>query len=131
MSEITRKKLNDMHPTMQELKAGDLMTYAPVIFSYDQTTAANSAAQTVFTAPFKMRIATILVHGKNAEAAVVTMRKGTTALATAITAADQALVSVSAGLVDAQLTLNAGDIVTMQTGHANSRSRVTVIGFRE
>jgi hypothetical protein len=130
MSEDVRLKLNNMHPTMQDVKAGNAIAYAPVIFSYDQTTAANAAAQTVFTAPFAMRIATILVHGKNAEAAVVTMRKNTTQLATAITAANEALVSVSAGLVDAQLVLAAGDIVTMQTGHANSRSRVTVIGFR-
>lgn len=130
MSERMRKVLNNMHPTMQEYSAGDAITYAPVIFSYDQTTAANVTPQTVFTAPFPMRIATILVHGKNAEAAVVTMRKGTTAMATAISAANGALASLAAGLVDAQLVLAAGDIVTMQTAHADSLCRVTVIGFR-
>lgn len=130
MSENRRKILNDFNPTAQQERLGDCVTYAPVVFSYDQTTAANAAAQTVFTAPFPMRIVDILVQGKNAEAAVVTLDNVTTPICTAITAADGALVHMTAGVVDAELTLAVGEAVTMQTGHANSRCRVTVIGVR-
>ena len=130
MSENMRLKLNNMHPTMQELKAGDAIAYAPVAFSYDQTAAANAAAQTMFTAPFPMRITDVLVEGKNAEAAVVTVRNGTDAICTAITAADGTLIHMTAGVVAARLVLAVGDIVTMQTAHANSRARVTVLGMR-
>jgi hypothetical protein len=130
MSETTRKKLNDFNPTAQETKLGDCVAYAPVIFSYDQTEAANAAAQTMFTAPFPMRIIDVMVHGKNAEAAVVTIDNGTTAISTAITAANEALVHMSAGLVEAELIMAAGDILTMQTGAAASRCRVTTIGIR-
>jgi hypothetical protein len=130
MSEINRDKLNRMHPTMQEVRGGDMMVYAPCIFTYDQTTAANAAAQTVFTAPFALRVVDIIVEGKNAEAAVVTFDNGTTQMATAITAANQAVVHLSAGAVAAELEFAAGDIMTMQTGHANSRCRVTVLAIR-
>jgi hypothetical protein len=130
MSETTRKILNDYNPTAQQEKLGDAVAYAPVAFSYDQTAAANAAAQTMFTAPFAMRITDVLVEGKNAEAAVVTVRKNTDAICTAITAADGALIHMTAGVVAARLVLAAGDIVTMQTGNAASLSRVTVIGIR-
>ena len=130
MNETMRLKLNNMHPTMQEQQAGNAIAYAPVAFSYDQTAAANAAAQTMLTAPFPMRITDVLVEGKNAEAAVVTVRKGTDAICTAITAADGTLIHMTAGVVAARLVLAAGDIVTMQTAHANSRSRVTVLGMR-
>ena len=130
MSETTRKILNDSSPTAQQVKLGDCVAYAPVIFTYDQTASANAAAQTMFTAPFPMRIVDILVHGKNAQAAVVTIDNGTTAISTAITAANEALVHMSAGLVEAELTMVEGDILTMQTGHADARCRVTVIGIR-
>jgi transaldolase len=131
MSEINRDKLNRMHPTFQEVKAGDMMVYAPVIFTYDQTAAANAAAQTVFTAPFPLRIVDVLVEGKNAEAAVVTLDNGTTPICTAITAANQALIHMTAGVVTAELEFDTGDVLTMQTGHANARCRVTVIAIRK
>lgn len=130
MSETKRDKLNRMHPTMQEVRGGDMMTYAPCIFTFDQTTAANAAAQTVFTAPFALRVVDVIVEGKSAQASVVTLDNGTTQMATAITAADKAIVHVSAGAVTAELDFAAGDIMTMQTGHADARCRVTVIAIR-
>ena len=130
MSETNRAILNGMNPTTEKVKLGDMSVYAPVIFTYDQTAAANAAAQTVLTAPFPLRIVDIIVEGKNAEAAVVTFDNGTTQMATAITAANQAVVHLSAGAVAAELEFETGDILTMQTGHANSRCRVTVIAIR-
>jgi hypothetical protein len=130
MNENMRLKLNNMNPTFQELNAGNAVAYAPVAFSYDQAAAANAAAVTILTAPFAMRITDILVEGKNAEAAVVTVRKGTDEICTAITAADGTLIHMTAGVVAARLVLAAGDIVTMQTANAASRSRVTIIGMR-
>jgi hypothetical protein len=131
MSETNRAILNDMNPTAEKVKLGDMAVYAPVIFTYDQTAAANAAAQTVFTAPFPLRIVDVLVEGKNAEAAVVTLDNGTTPICTAITAANQALIHMTAGVVAAELEFDAGDVLTMQTGHANARCRVTVIAIRK
>ena len=131
MSEIKRAILNDMNPTAEKVKLGDMAVYAPVIFTYDQTTAANGAAQTVFTAPFALRVVDIIVEGKYAEAAVVTFDNGTTQMATAISAANQAVAHLAAGVVTAELEFAAGDIMTMQTGASASRCRVTVIAIRK
>jgi hypothetical protein len=135
MTTKTRDRLDKLNPDFERDKVGtsiyEASVYAPVIFTFDQTTAANAAAQTAFTAPFPLRIVDVIVEGKNAEAAVVTCRKNTTAMATAITAANQAMVHVSAGIVTAELEFAAGDIFTIQTGHANSRCRVTVIAIRK
>ena len=131
MSEINRAILNDMNPTAEKVKLGDMAVYAPVIFTYDQTAAANAAAQTVFTAPFPLRVVDIIVEGKHAEAAVVTFDNGTTQMATAISAANQAVAHLAAGVVTAELEFAAGDIMTMQTGAAASRCRVTVIAIRK
>ena len=126
--------IDNENPTNQSAGLGslikDVQDVAPVIFTYNQTTAANAAAQTVLTAPFPMRIVDIIVEGKASEAAVVTFDNGTTAIATAITAADKAVSHLAAGVTTAELDLAAGDTVTMQTGHADSRARVTVIGMR-
>lgn len=134
MSTTTRDRLNKLNPEFQRADIGTTLyeasVYSPVIFTYDQTTAANAAAQTVFTAPFPLRVVDIIVEGKNAEAAVVTFDNGTTQMATAITAANQAVAHLAAGVVTAELVFAEGDVMTMQTGHANSRCRVTVIAIR-
>ena len=126
--------IDNENPTNQSVGLGslikDVQDVAPVIFIYNQTTAANAAAQTVLTAPFPMRIVDIIVEGRASEAAVVTFDNGTTAIATAITAADKAVSHLAAGVTAAELDLAVGDTVTMQTGHADSRAHVTVIGMR-
>ncbi len=134
MSTITRDRLNDLNPEFERAAVGTTLyeasIYSPVIFTYDQTTAANAAAQTVFTAPFALRVVDVIVEGKNAEAAVVTFDNGTTQMATAITAADKAVAHLAAGVVTAELEFAEGDIMTMQTGAAASLCRVTVIAIR-
>ena len=134
MSTTTRDRLNKLNPDFQRDAVGTTLyeasAYSPVIFTYDQTTAANAAAKTVFTAPFALRVVDIIVEGKASEAAVVTFDNGTTQMATAITAANQAVAHLAAGVVTAELEFAAGDIMTMQTGAAASRCRVTVIAIR-
>jgi hypothetical protein len=126
-----KEKLNnDFNPTAQEVGLGDAVYNAPVVFEWISTAAFNSAAVTAFTAPFPMRLFDIIVEGRNAEAAVVTVRNGANAVCTAITAADQAVIHMTAGAVAAELLLEAGDVITVQSGHANSRAAITFIGVR-
>ena len=125
------KLTNDFHPTAQEVNLGDAVYNAPVAFEWISAAAFNSAAVTAFVAPFKMRLFDIIVEGRNAEAAVVTVRNGTTAVCTAITAANQAVVHMTAGAVVAELALDAGDIVTVQSGNAASRAAITFLGVRQ
>lgn len=134
MSTTTRDRLDRLNPDFQRAQVGTTLyeasVYSPVIFTYDQTAAANAAAQTVFTAPFALRVVDIIVEGKSSQSSVVTFDNGTTQMATAITAANQAVVHLSAGVVTAELDFAAGDVMTMQTGHADAKCRVTVIAIR-
>jgi hypothetical protein len=131
MTLTQKQKLNnDFSPTAQEIGLGDAVYNAPVIFEWISAAAFNAAAVTAFVAPFPMRIVDIIVEGRNAEAAVVTPRNGANAMCTAITSADQAVIHMTAGAVAAELLLDTGDVVTVQSGHANSRAAITFIGVR-
>ena len=131
MSVADKNRLNnDFHPTAQGAGLGDAVFSAPVIFEYIATEAFNTAAVTAFVAPFAMRIADIIVEGRSSQSSVVTVRNGTTAVCTAITAADQAVVHMSAGAVAAELLVAKGDVITVQSGHANSRAAITFVGVR-
>lgn len=137
MSETMRKKLNDMHPTFQELKAGDAIAYAPVCITYNANSD-HSAAKDAFVAPFAMRIVDIIVKA-NATNALGTLvpQKGTDAMCTGITcAADGAVSRLADGAVvanDARLTLAAGDTVKVLSSGgtaANTRGFVTFVAVR-
>ena len=134
MSTTTRDRLNKLSPDFQRAAVGTTLyeasVYSPVIFTYNQSTAANVTAQTVFTAPFALRVVDIIVEGKASASAVATFKNGTTTMATAITAADKAVAHLAAGVVTAELEFAAGDIMTITTGHADSKCRVTVIAIR-
>jgi len=117
---------------MQEVKGGNMMVYAPVIFRYEIAAAANSTAAQAFVAPFAMRIVDIIVEATaTVSGGTVTPKKATTAMCTAIAcAADKAVTHMSAGAVVAALALAAGDVVNLTTANAGDRGIVTFIGIR-
>lgn len=124
------KLTNDFHPTAQEAGLGNSVYNAPVIFEYIAASAINAAAVTAFVAPFPMRIVDIIVEGRSAQSTVITIDNGTTPVCTAITAADQTVIHMTAGAVAAQLLLETGDVITVQSGHTNARGAITFIGVR-
>lgn len=132
MSENNRAILNDMNPTAEKVKLGDMAVYASVIFRKAITAAANSTALAAFTAPFAMRIVDIIVEATaTSSSGAVTPKKGTTAMCTAIACAvDKAVTHMSAGAVVAALELAAGDVVNLSTANAGDRGIVTFIGVR-
>lgn len=132
MSETNRAILNDMNPTAEKVKLGDMAVYAPVIFRKAITAAANATAVEAFVAPFAMRIVDIIVEATaDSGSGTVTPKKGTTAMCTAIACAtDKAVTHMSAGAVVAALELAAGDVVNLSTAGATDRGIVTFIGVR-
>ena len=137
MSETMRKKLNNMHPTFQELQAGDAIAYAPVLITYNANSD-HSTAKPAFVAPFAMRIVdvTVKANATNASGTLVP-QKGTDAMCTGIAcAADGAVSRLAAGAVvanDARLILAAGDTVNIQSvggTAASTRGFVTFMAVR-
>ena len=133
MSETNRDKLNRLNPDFQEMKAGNMMVYSPVIFKKDITAAANATAVTAFTAPFAMQIVDVIVQATaTSGGGAITPRNGADAMCTAIACAtDGAVTHMSAGTTTpARLVLAAGDSVTLIAAGANDRGIVTIIGVR-
>lgn len=137
-TEATR--IDRSNPEFERVKAfqkiNERQTGGVVAYTLDRSAAAfNSAAVTIFTAPFALRIIDVIVTGCADEGSgTAVIRKGTDAICTAIAcAADGAVTHLSAGAVvanKARMVLAAGDVVTAQAAGgtaANIRGIVTVV----
>lgn len=118
----TADKINRFNPTAEEVQLGSeiLATQTGQAFSYFldlSATAFNTAAKTIFTAPFAMRIIRVnALAMATKENATVTFYNGTTAIATVACVADGTLTSAGAAVAaKATMVLAAGDTVTVQS----------------
>ncbi|MDY0274798.1 MAG: hypothetical protein RBR42_05070 [Desulfomicrobium sp.] len=125
---MSKIQLNKMNPTGEKLQLGASLA----AFQYDIVSAANTAAQVAFVAPFPMRIVDIIVEATaTSSSGTVTPKKGTVAMCTAITCAtDKAISHVTVGAVASALTLAKGDVVNVQTNGSDDRGLVTFVAVR-
>lgn len=121
----TADKINRFNPTAEEVQLGSeiLATQTGQAFNYFldlSATAFDTAAKTIFTAPFAMRIIRVNALAMATKAnATVTFYNGTTAIATVACAADGTLTSAGAAVAaKAEMVLAAGDTVTVQASDA-------------
>lgn len=122
MTAIEAEKINRFNPTAEEVQLGSelLATQTGQAFSYFldlSVKAFNTAAVTIFTAPFPMRIIRLNALAMAAVSnATVTFAKGATKIATLACAVDGTLTSGGAAVeAKAGMVLAAGDTVTVQS----------------
>lgn len=125
MTAIEAEKINRFNPTAEEVQLGSelLATQTGQAFSYFLDLSAkafNTAAVTIFTAPFPMRIIRLNALAMATELnATVTFAKGTTDIAILACAVDGTLTSGgAAATAKAEMVLAAGDTVTVKSSAA-------------
>lgn len=132
--------VNKMHPDAQKVALGDSIRetqrYAPVAINYE-IAADATGAPTAFTAPFAMDIVDIIVQARATSSAATVSPinagtgSGTDIMCTAIACATDGVVShMAAGADDAQLRLEAGDVIKVDASAAAVRALITFVGVR-
>jgi len=107
----------------------------PVIFNYTVVSDVTTATP-ILTAPFAFKIDDFLYHTTVGEASnTIGLRKATTLVATALaTTAAGAITRMAAGVVTAECTIAAGDVLNIiaagGSNGANQRGILTIIGHR-
>lgn len=129
----TADKINRFNPTAEEVQLGSeiLATQTGQVFNYFldlSATAFNTAAKTIFTAPFAMRIIRVNALAMATKTdATVTFDNGTTAIATVACAVDGTLTSAGAAVAaKATMVLAKGGTVTVQSNDAAARGIMSV-----
>ncbi len=128
----TADKINRFNPTAEEVQLGSeiLATQTGQVFNYFldlSATAFNTAAKTIFTAPFAMRIIRVNALAMATGSYTVTFDNGTTAIAEVACAVDGTLTSAGAAVAaKATMVLAEGDTVTVQASDAAVRGIMSV-----
>ena len=129
----TADKINRFNPTAEEVQLGSeiLATQTGQAFNYFldlSVTAFNTAAKTIFTAPFAMRIIRVNALAMATKTgATVTFKNGTKAIAEVACAVDGTLTSAGAAVAaKAKMVLAAGDTVTVQSNDADALGIMSV-----